>query len=88
MAQFSLNDINKQKFDEETGSNDDLSNFSANNSDAHSAMLSRFDGTVIMEDDVILTSRRSYMREVLVRQLKRSHAVNSAGFDCAASPYL
>ena len=60
MAQFALNDINKQKFDEETGSSDDLSNFSANNSDAHSAMLSRFDDSEIYEQDVILTTRRSY----------------------------
>ena len=51
-------------------------------------MLSRFDDTQMMEHDIILTSRRSRMREVLVKQLKASPELIRAGFNFADSPYF
>ena len=43
-------------------------------------MLSRFDESEIHEEDVILTARRSLMREILVKQLAQSHDLITAGF--------
>ena len=34
-------------------------------------MLSRFDDDEIVDEDVVLTSRRSYQREILVSHLAR-----------------
>ena len=51
-------------------------------------MLSRFDDTQVMEQDVILTTRRSNMREVFAKQLARSPDLIRAGFNFAGSPYF
>ena len=51
-------------------------------------MLSRFDDTEIMEQDVILTSKRSYQRELLIKQLIQSEELGSAGFDFENSAYF
>ena len=69
MMQFDLNDIDKEAFLEEVGGRDKFSDFTS--SDGGSAMLSRFDDTEIMEEDIVLTTRRSYHREILVRQLSK-----------------
>ena len=39
-------------------------------------MLSRFDDSEILEEDVILTSKKSNQREILVKQLIKSEALN------------
>ena len=51
-------------------------------------MLSRFDDTTVIESDVILTTKRSYQKEILVRQLVKSAALAKARFDFRASPYF
>ena len=66
MAPHSLHDINIEAFDRDQGSKEMFSDF---NSSQGSAMLSRFDDTEIMDNDVILTSKRSYQRELLIKQL-------------------
>lgn len=69
MIQFDLHDIDLADFNAKTGGRDDFSDM---NSDNGSCMLSRFDESEIHEEDIILTSRRSYQREVLVKQLAKS----------------
>ena len=56
------------------------------NSSQGSAMLSRFDDTEIVAEDVILTARRSLQREILVAQLGRWSDL--ANFDFHNSPYF
>ena len=56
------------------------------NSSQGSAMLSRFDDTEIIAEDVILTARRSLQREILVAQLGRWSDL--ANFDFHKSPYF
>ena len=56
------------------------------NSSQGSAMLSRFDDTEIIAEDVILTARRSLQREILVAQLGRWSDL--ADFDFHKSPYF
>lgn len=51
-------------------------------------MLSRFDESEIFEEDVILTTRRSYQREILVRQLFRSRALNTANYAFEENMYF
>ena len=70
MMQFALNDIDVEAFEEEAGDRDKF--LEESESDAGSAMLSRFDNTEILDEDVVLTSRRSNQREILVKQLIQS----------------
>ena len=56
------------------------------NTSQGSAMLSRFDDTVIEKEDVVLTARRSKQTEILVKQLSRCSDL--AQFDFHASPYF
>ena len=58
------------------------------NTSQGSAMLSRFDDTVVMDEDIILTSRRSKQRDVLVKQLSKCADMNNRGFNFAKSPYF
>ena len=69
MIQFDLHDIDLADFNEKAGGRDDFSDMTSDNG---SCMLSRFDESEIHEEDIILTSRRSYQREVLVKQLAKS----------------
>ena len=43
-------------------------------------MLSRFDDTTVQQEDVILTTKRSYMKEILIRQLSESDDLNNFDF--------
>ena len=67
-----LTPLNDEKFIEDQGVRDKFSDFTS--SQGGSIMLSRFDDTVDVdvEMDVILTTRRSYQREILVKHLQRS----------------
>ena len=58
------------------------------NSSQGSAMLSRFDDSQIMEQDVILTTKRSLMKEILIRMLCTSDEMTSTGFDFHSSPFF
>ena len=64
MLEHNLHNIDNESFEREQGSKEMFSDF---NSSQGSAMLSRFDDTEIMEEDVILTSKRSYQRELLIK---------------------
>ena len=66
MASYELHDINKASFVKEQGNKELFSDY---NSSQGSAMLSRFDDTEILDEDVVLTARRSFQREILVKQL-------------------
>lgn len=37
---------------------------------------------------MILTTRRSYQREILVKHLKRSKVLKAAGYDFSTQPYF
>ena len=56
------------------------------NTSQGSAMLSIFDDNEVEQEDVILTARRSMMREILIRQL--SKCADLAGFDFYGSDYF
>ena len=64
MIGFNLNDIDLVDFNSKAGGKDDFSDMTSDNG---SCMLSRFDESEIHEEDIILTSRRSYQREILVK---------------------
>ena len=51
-------------------------------------MLSRFDDTTVLDDDLILTSRRSYQRQILVKLLYRHPELSNQGFDFSKSLYF
>lgn len=92
MLNYDLHDVDKENFDTETGGTqeaqrDDVSEASSCG-DGASIMLSRFDNTQVMESDIILTTRRSNMREVLVKQLKNSPELIASNFHFAGSTYF
>ena len=95
MLNYDLHDVDKENFDSETGGSQaenrdvsDVSSVGSGASGAASVMLSRFDNTQVMESDLILTTRRSNMREVLVKQLKNSPELIATNFNFAASTYF
>ena len=57
MVNIDLHDMDIDEFKTQTGGKDQFSDFTSENG---SAMLSRFDDSEIYEQDVILTTRRSY----------------------------
>ena len=83
---FALHELDRKQFQKEVGTKEYFSE--DYNSSQGSAMLSRFDDTTIMDDDIILTSRRSFQRQILVKMLTKYPDLSNSGFNFAASPYF